>query len=385
MNILGYEIFMLMSDFVGSQFAAAMDNAYVNSAAAVAVIGSVVMAIWFTVYGIRMAYGLPGHTMSDFMWRSAKAAFVLAIVAAATTENLSIQNLVTTTRDDLVQAITNDSRSVREQTELGLAGLDLFQFLAGVMNGDNAADEANTLSLVLAMVGQGSPAIVGGVLLLLNELAIRIGIAVGPLMLFALLFDSTKDLFFSWIRLLLASVLNMAILAVVVAEAAVLMGVFVAVMLAAKLADTTGVIFTDLQTSMAQAGFGIMLSALIYTVPQMAARYFGGGMMVGAYNLFSGLRVPGAGGASTGGSNYAGVNGPTPGQPYGQPSVTPPMPAPTAASRGLGSGIPQATPGGTASTSAPPAGASLMGAPSGIPASVNPPPAVPAATPRSNP
>lgn len=186
--------------------------------------------------------------------------------------------------------------TTRAQTEAGLAGLDVFQSLAALLDSNNADDEANTLSVVLAMVGQGSPAIVGGVLLLLNEMAVRIGIAVGPLMLFALLFESTKDLFFAWVRLMLASLLYMAILALVVAKAAVLMAVFVGIMAAAKLADMTGLIFTDLQTSLTQAGFGLMLSALIYSVPHMAARFFGGGMMASAVNIFSGMRTPGTGG-----------------------------------------------------------------------------------------
>lgn len=369
MDYLGYEIFLLMSDFIGNAFDSAMQNAYVNSAAAVAGIGSVVMAIWFTLYGMRMAYGLPGHTMSDFMWRAGKAAVVLAIIAAATTENMSIQNLVFDTRDDLVYAITNDSRTAREQTESKLGQLDMASVITDVFTGVNASDDNGPTNLVLTLIGQGTPTIVGGVLLLLNELAIRIGIAVGPLMLFGLLFDSTKDLFFSWVRLLLASMLNMAILAVVVAEAANLMIAFGAALVLARLAEPTGVIFTDLQTSAAQAGFGIMLSALIYTVPQMAARFFGGGMMVGAYNLFAGMRPPGGGsGAASGaagGSSYAGVTSPVPGQAYGQPSVTPPMPAPANLSRGAGMpGAPTVAPGALAT---PPVGSPLMSAPSGNP------------------
>ena len=333
MDVLGYQIFLLMSDFVGAQFAAAMDNAYVNSVTAVATVGTVVMTLWITIYGMRMALGQQGHNMTDFMWRAGKAAVVFAIVAASATENLAIQNLVTTTRDDLVAVITNSGTGYRAQTELGLAGLDLFQFLAGSLSGENAADEGTSLNLVLAMVGQGSPAIVGGVLLLLNELAVRIGIAVGPLMLFGLLFESTKDLFQAWIRLLLGSIVSMAILAVVVGEAALLAGAFTVVLAAAKLADVTGLIFTDLQVSLTSAGFGIMLSALIYTVPQMAARYFGYGQSIGTYNLFAGMRPPGGGsGGGGGGPSYVG-NGVLPnGAPSGQPVMnmpgsTPPMPS----------------------------------------------------------
>jgi type IV secretion system protein VirB6 len=304
MDALGYPLFLLMSKYVGNAFEAAMNNAYVNSAALIAAIGSGVMAVWVSLYGIRMAYGAQGHNMSDFIWRAGKATVIFALIAAGTTENLAIQNLVTNLRDDLVQSITDSNTNYRTQVGTGLSNLDTLQSISSLIDNSNGQDETSALNTVMVIVGQGSPAIVGGVMLLLNEMAVRIGIAVGPLMLFALLFDSTKDLFSAWIRILMASVVSMAILAVVVGHAANLMLVFVAVMGTAKLADASGLVFTDLQVATSQAGFGLMLSALIYTVPTMAARYFGGGMYVSPSNIFSGMRPPGGGSgraASSGG------------------------------------------------------------------------------------
>jgi|GEM_PF-4881819 type IV secretion system protein VirB6 len=290
MDVLGYPIFLLMSAYVGQAFEGAMNNAYINSVALVASVGSVIMAIWVSFYGIRMAYGTQGYSMSDFLWRAGKATLIFAIIAASTTENLSIQNMITGLRDDLVQVITNSHSSYKSQINTDLTTINLLQSAPALfLNEDNSQDQKSTLNIVLTMVGQGSPAIIGGIMLLLNELAVRIGIAVGPLMLFSLLFEGYKDLFSAWVRLLAASIISMALLAVVVGHAAVLMGIFVAVLSAAKALDVNGTIFTELQVAAANAGFGLILSVLIYSVPNMAARYFGGGMYVSPSNLFSGL------------------------------------------------------------------------------------------------
>lgn len=289
MDALGYPIYLLISSYIGNAFEAAMNNAYINSAALVASIGSVIMTIWVSFYGIRMAYGTQGYSMSDFLWRAGKATLIFAIVAAATTENLAIQNMVTGLRDDLVQVITNSNQSYDSQIKTDLALLHTAQSAIDLFSGDNTQDKKSDLNIILVMIGQGTPAIIGGIMLLLNELAVRIGIAVGPLMLFSLLFEGYKDLFSAWVRLLAASIISMAILAVVVGHAAVLMGLFVGILAAAKGLDSNGLVFTNLQLAAANSGFGLILTALIYQCPTMASRYFGGGMYISPTNIFSGL------------------------------------------------------------------------------------------------
>ena len=139
--------------------------------------------------------------------------------------------------------------------------------------GDNpiVEDEKNR-ALWMSGIGVAGPAIIAGVLLLLNKFAMALFVSLGPIFIMCLLFDQTKALFHKWLYFGIATTFSTIMLAVMSSIAMKMVGALAASVIAADFlgANTSG--FT--QVAMQQGGLGLILSTLLITVPPMAGNFF---------------------------------------------------------------------------------------------------------------
>ena len=173
--------------------------------------------------------------------------------------------------------------------------------------GDNpiVEDEKNR-ALWMSGIGVAGPAIIAGVLLLLNKFAMALFVSLGPIFILCLLFDQTKALFHKWLYFGIATTFSTIMLAVMSSIAMKMVGALAASVIAADFlgANTSG--FT--QVAMQQGGLGLILSTLLITVPPMAGNFFSQSLgMFQSQSAFGQL----SGNGNLGGRGADGRNGST--------------------------------------------------------------------------
>jgi type IV secretion system protein VirB6 len=297
MDPAAFPLFLLISNYVRSQFDSLMSSAFAGVIADIAGFSFVAVSLWVMYRGFQIAAGNERANMTDFVYKSGKIVLIVALINAAIAGNTGLQDLVFGIRSQIITAVTGNTTAGGQQVEDGLQIINLSfaagELLGGIIDGDTAANGGGLKGTAVgfALAGQASPQIAAGVLLLINEMSIRIGILLLPLFLFFLIFEKTQDLFYSWARTMIGSFFNLAILALTIGIAAGLVPIFVAAMLALAAAGAaTNSILSEIQGTVLQAGFGVLLTALIFTIPFIAGKYFtfildaGGGS-----NMFSNL------------------------------------------------------------------------------------------------
>ena len=169
-------------------------------------------------------------------------------------------------------------------------------------------DEKNR-ALWMSGLGVAGPAIIAGVMLLLNKFAMALFVSFGPIFILCLLFDQTKQLFSKWLYFGIATTFTTMMLAIMSSLAMKMVGALAASVVAADFlgASTSG--FT--QVAMQQGGLGLILSTLLITVPPMAGNFFSGALgnfvPQSAFGMMGGNgNMSGSGGGHQGGSGYQG-------------------------------------------------------------------------------
>jgi type IV secretion system protein VirB6 len=174
--------------------------------------------------------------------------------------------------------------------------------------GDSTLDGQKTRAMWFIGIGAGGPAITGGTMLLLYEVAMALFIGLGPIFILCLLFDQTKPLFQRWLLYGIGTMFSMAVLSAMVSIALKMVTAVAEAFWATALAGSLlGSDFSDGMTSQAmqQGGMGLILTALIISAPPMAAMFFQGTLgQFMAYSQFGG--AGNAVGSRPGESGYRG-------------------------------------------------------------------------------
>ena len=157
---------------------------------------------------------------------------------------------------------------------------------------------------LIATFGTASPPMAAGAMLLIYHFAMALFIGLGPIFILCLIFPHTKDLFKRWLMYGIGTTFSMALLSVVVS---IVLELTVKVSIAlwgAKIINSLIGNSTEglTSTAMQQGGIGLLLTALIVSVPPMAAMFFQG--TLGSFMSYS---------AFQGASNSPGPQGQPPG------------------------------------------------------------------------
>lgn len=293
------------------------------------------LTLWIMIQGYRIVTGQSRESMMALVTNSLRSVLILT---AATMMAMFGTDLHQFLNDDVKREInwvvTGENTTPEDKIDENLAWMQVALSSIDALDvmSDPTLDNQKSRAMWFAGVGAGGPAIVGGTLLLLYQVAMALFIGFGPIFILCLMFDQTKSLFQRWLLYGIGTMFSMAVLSAMVSIALeMVVRVSAAFWGTALVGSLLGSNFSDGMTSQAmqQGGMGMILTLLIVSVPPMAASFFQG--TLGNFMHFSAFSGGGAPvGQRAGESGYRGGYG----------SHAPPPPANSAdtsnASRGAG-------------------------------------------------
>lgn len=272
------------------------------------------LTLWIMIQGYRIVTGQSRESMMALVTNSLRSVLILT---AATMMAMFGTDLHQFLNDDVKKEInwvvTGENTTPEDKIDENLAWMQvaLSSIDALEVMSDPALDNQKSRAMWFAGVGAGGPAIVGGTLLLLYEVAMALFIGFGPIFILCLMFDQTKSLFQRWLLYGIGTMFSMAVLSAMVSIALeMVVRVSTAFWGTALVGSLLGSNFSDGMTSQAmqQGGMGLILTLLIVSVPPMAAAFFQG--TLGSFMHFSAFSGGGAPvGQRAGESGYRGGYG----------------------------------------------------------------------------
>lgn len=241
------------------------------------------MTLWVFVQGYRIATGRSRESMMHLVTNSLRATVIVAAATSMSFVGYDLHRFFTeTVKDEINLIVTGDKGGPEEQIDrnLGYMQLALTSIDALDVMQDQTLNDDKSRALWFTGLGTGGPALIGGALLLLYEVAMALFIGFGPLFILSLLFEQTRLMFGRWLYYGLGTLFSMSVLSAMVS---------IATKMVAKVAAAFWVTaafgrFLDLgadgitSQAMQQGGLGVILTVLIVSAPPMAAAFFQGAL-----------------------------------------------------------------------------------------------------------
>ncbi|KAF1707044.1 type IV secretion system protein [Pseudoxanthomonas sacheonensis] len=272
------------------------------------------LTLWIMIQGYRIVTGQSRESMMALVTNSLRSVLILT---AATMMAMFGTDLHQFLNDDVKKEInwvvTGENTTPEDKIDENLAWMQVALSSIDALDvmSDPTLDNQKSRAMWFAGVGAGGPAIVGGTLLLLYEVAMALFVGFGPIFILCLMFDQTKSLFQRWLLYGIGTMFSMAVLSAMVSIALeMVVRVSAAFWGTALVGSLLGSNFSDGMTSQAmqQGGMGMILTLLIVSVPPMAAAFFQG--TLGNFMHFSAFSGGGAPvGQRAGESGYRGGYG----------------------------------------------------------------------------
>ena len=313
--------------FLGEEIDVFRENLLGRMAEWVSAMALLLLTIWLTFKGYRIATGQSRDSLSALVTDSLKA---VLIVVAATTLTLGGNDIYKTLTDgvpkEITELVTGDDSAPEDKIDDALTHMEA-AFIAidalAAAGSDTGVKQEKDRALLMTGIGVAGPSVVGGAMLLMYKIAMALFIGLGPLFILTLMFEQTKSFFAKWLYYGIGTMFSLGVLAFMVAVA-LKMIIAVAAAFAVQYAVATALGGSTEGVSgmaMQQGGLGIILTLLIVTAPAMAAAFFQG--TLGHFNYGSAF---GGGGRDLGSSS----NGRQPGQSGYMPSSVSRQDAPRA-------------------------------------------------------
>ena len=234
-------------------------------------IAATLMTIWILVKGYSIMSGQSRESLAGFMLSAGKTVAILTVAGVVAGGSTTLYTNLTNGLEETITGLVTGKPSATAYTEID-DNLKLMQTGLGMMKaidtGDNEAVESErTQALWMSGIGTAGPAIVAGTLLIINKFGMAIFIGFGPLFIMCLLFDQTKAMFQTWLKFGIGLMFSMAILVFMSNIAMRMVGALAATAFAQDFLDLGGTGFTA--AAMQQGGLGLVLTALLVTVPAM--------------------------------------------------------------------------------------------------------------------
>lgn len=259
------------------------------------------LTLWIMIQGYRIVTGQSRESMMALVTNSLRAVLILFAATTVAVGGSSLNTFLTKDlKEEINWVVTGEHEAPEDSIDenLGWMQVALSSIDALDVVSDPTLDGQKTRAMWFAGVGVGGPAVTGGAMLLLYEVAMALFIGFGPIFILCLLFDYTKSLFQRWLLYGIGTMFSMAVLSAMVSIAMeMVLRVSAAFWGTAALGSLMGADYTDGMTSQAmqQGGMGLILTMLILSVPPMAAAFFQG--TLGNFMHFSAF---GGGGAPVG-------------------------------------------------------------------------------------
>jgi type IV secretion system protein VirB6 len=238
-----------------------------------------ILTLWVLIQGYRIMSGQSRESLMSFIMTAGKA---VVIVATATAVGSGGANLFTSFTDGIsagaTYIVTGDEeaedpyKTIDKQLKVMQIGLGAIKSLD--TGGDEEVVSEKNQALWMSGAGVAGPAVVAGTLLIINKFAMALFIGFAPIFIMCLLFDQTKSLFNKWLQFGIGVMVSMAVLVFMSEISMRMIGALAAVVLAQDFLNiNTGTGFTA--AAMQQGGLGLVLTALLITIPNMASNLVG--------------------------------------------------------------------------------------------------------------
>ena len=280
------------------------------------------LTVWVMIQGFLIVTGRSQEGIKGFVFNLGKTYFIVAMaLGVAAGGKFGVRTLTDTLSDGISQIMTGNSdvgsKCLTQDAQVIIGckidmNLTATQSMMGMLDGIDTADSdylENKISEArwFAGIGTAGPAIVAGTMLIMFRIAIALFIGFAPIFILCLLFKKTAPLFQKWLYYGLATIFSSVMLGVMADIAMDLVSNIAITDAVTRIAsilgggDLSGI----MQTVTQQLGLGLVLSALLITVPPMAGMWFNGLMSSSYYgnNYFSGWNgmtggTPGSGAGS---------------------------------------------------------------------------------------
>ncbi len=295
--------FALIYDFLHDQIQDFGLGLMERSAGIVGGVALFLLTAWVFFQGLRIVTGQSRDSMMALVMNSLKATLIVSFAITIGIGGSDVHDFLT---EDMTASITElvtgeEGAEVKDMIDenlawmqVGLTSIDVLQ----IVDDPNLHSEK---SQAMWMVGMGTagPAMVGGAMLLLYEIAMALFVGLGPIFVLCLLFDQTKSLFQRWLMYGIGTMFSMAVLAAMVAIATKTVLAVAEAFWASSLAGSLlGFGNSQGMRSMAlqQGGVGLLLTVILVSTPPMVANFFQG--VLGQFSPYA--TIGGGGGAPVG-------------------------------------------------------------------------------------
>ncbi|WP_426683078.1 type IV secretion system protein [Xanthomonas translucens pv. undulosa] len=236
--------------------------------------------LWVLLLGYRIATGQSRESALSTMTKAAKIVIIVAFASAVGANGSSIQTATQNLDKEIHELFTGEEESSAEAidknlayTQIALTALDA----VNVVHDDPEALEKKGRAIFMAGFGTAGPPMVAGAMLLLFKFTMAFLIGVGPIFILFLMFDQTKDLFKRWLFYVIGTLFSMSMLSVVTGMVLKFTAKAAAAYWAAKIITLNNAEGLSSQ-ALQQGGIGLIMTALIITVPGLAAAVWQGQM-----------------------------------------------------------------------------------------------------------
>lgn len=279
-----YIFFSLVNSYLKSQIAHFQQDVLGRMSLWVSTFAVILVTLWIMIQGYRMVTGQSREPMMALVANMAKIVFIVSVATTLAVAGNDIQELLTTDLGKHINFLFTGSSDSPEdmidknlaKTQLALSAIEVIK----VNPTDIEMAGQKSKAELLATFGTASPPMTAGAMLLLYQFAMALFIGLGPLFILCLIFDQTKELFRKWLMYGIGTLFSMAMLAVVTSIAMRLcLSVAEALWAANLINGLTGQGAEGLSSlALQQGGIGLLMTALIISVPPMASMFFQGTM-----------------------------------------------------------------------------------------------------------
>jgi hypothetical protein len=290
MDTLAYPIFSIMSEFFRTAFFKIMDEGYlrmVKSIVSIAVVIEtfVIMRNGYIIMGRKSTEDEKNPDLEELLYH---ALVVCGTIAFLKTDTGPLDFLLGI-KTMLIEGLTGSPTPGGKQVAESLLRMDTAFSFGNLYNSTSLSNSGGGIKstlITISLTSQVSPQLVAGLLMMFNEMMVRVGIALFPMVAYAALYKTTRDIFMTWLGLMLSLGILMAACAVTTKLAAEVTVAFVlgfgGMLVAQRLLPPGSPTISELQQSLIQGGFGFTIMVMLLQYPINVANF------AGSYLNFSG-------------------------------------------------------------------------------------------------
>ena len=249
----------------------------------VGMIALTVLTIWVLVQGYRIVTGQSRDAMMGLVVNATKATLIVGIATSMAMFGTGLHEFLTKDlTNHITLVVTDKDKGPASQIDESLGWMQVALSSVDTIDvvQDSTLDSEKTRAMWMMGLGMGGPALIGGSLLLMYEVALALFIGLGPIFILCLLFESTKQMFHKWLWYGIGTMFSMAVLAAMVSISLDLVirvaGAFWANAAIGKLLLVDGMSDGISSQALQQGGMGLILTTLMISTPPMAAMFFQG-------------------------------------------------------------------------------------------------------------